>query len=99
LQSRLTSCVRRLFYEAKEARQAYDFYSNSKVTNDALLKPHIQNTVERIKKSDCEYILAIQDTTILNYTSHKAKMDIGRIRACRQLTPPTSSRGLSAGSS
>jgi hypothetical protein len=79
LQRRLTSCVRRLFYEPKEARQAYDFYSNPKVTSDALLNPHIQNTIERIKKSDCEYILAIQDTTVLNYTSHKAKIEIGRI--------------------
>lgn len=79
LQARLTTCVRRLFHESKEARQAYDFFSNPKVTSDQLLKPHIEKTVERIRSSNCDYILAIQDTTVLNYTSHKAKTQLGRI--------------------
>lgn len=79
LQKHLTSCVRRLFFDDKEARQAYDFYSNPKVSSDKLLKPHIQNTIERIKSDNSDYILSIQDTTLFNYTSHKAKTEIGRI--------------------
>ncbi len=44
-----------------------------------MLEPHYQNTVERVCASNAEYILAIQDTTVLNYTSHLAKTEIGRI--------------------
>ncbi|HEX4044641.1 MAG TPA: IS4 family transposase [Gammaproteobacteria bacterium] len=43
------------------------------------MEPHYAKTVERIKTSDAEYILAIQDGMRLNYTSHKAKTEIGRI--------------------
>jgi predicted nucleic acid-binding protein len=55
------------------------FFSNPKVSPKALLAPHVQNTIERIKQTNANYILAIQDTTTLNYTSHKAKTEIGRI--------------------
>lgn len=79
MQSRLTTCVRRLFPDSKDVRQAYDFYNNPKVKSDKLLKPHIEKTVERVKSCTDEYILAIQDTTVFNYTSHKAKTEIGRI--------------------
>jgi hypothetical protein len=79
LQKRLTICVRRLFFDAKETRQAYDFFSNPKVSGEILLEPHYLNTIERVRASKAEYILAIQDTTVLNYTSHLAKTEIGRI--------------------
>lgn len=79
LQKRLTICVRRLFFDAKDSRQAYDFFSNPKVSGEVLLEPHYQNTIERVRKSKAEYILTIQDTTVLNYTSHLAKTSIGRI--------------------
>ena len=44
-----------------------------------MLEPHYLKTAERIKSSDAEYILAIQDGSVLNYSSHKAKTEIGRI--------------------
>ena len=44
-----------------------------------MLEPHYLNTIERIRASKAEYVLAIQDTTVLNYTSHLAKTEIGRI--------------------
>jgi hypothetical protein len=55
------------------------FFSNPKVSRTALLAPHLQKTVNRIKSSDADYILAIQDGMVLNYSSHKAKTEIGRI--------------------
>lgn len=55
------------------------FFSNPKVSRSALLEPHLQKTVERIKASNAEYILAIQDGSVLNFTSHKAKTELGRI--------------------
>lgn len=44
-----------------------------------LLEPHMQQTVERIQSCNADYILAIQDSMVLNYTTHKAKTEIGRI--------------------
>lgn len=42
--------------------------------------PHYEKTRERAKLSDSDYILSIQDGTVLNYTSHKAKTkELGRI--------------------
>jgi hypothetical protein len=39
----------------------------------------LKNTISRVNEIDAKYVLAIQDTTILNFTSHKAKTEIGRI--------------------
>lgn len=75
----MTCCVRRLCTESQDARQTYDFFVNPKVSRDKLLKPHIEKTVERVRSSKAEYILAIQDGTRLNYTNHLAKTEIGRI--------------------
>jgi hypothetical protein len=44
-----------------------------------LIGPHYKQTVQRIQKSDAEYILAIQDQMRLNFTKHKAKSDLGSI--------------------
>ena len=44
-----------------------------------MLEPHYQNTIKRVRGCNSEYILAIQDTTVLNYTSHRAKTEVGRI--------------------
>ena len=79
MQLRLGSCVRRVFSEFKEARQAYDFFSNPKVSSTSLLDPHYENTAQRIQDAKAEYILAICDQMRLNFTSHKAKTDLGSI--------------------
>ncbi len=44
-----------------------------------MIGPHYKQTVQRIQKSDAEYILAIQDQMRLNFTKHKAKSDLGSI--------------------
>jgi hypothetical protein len=79
LQTKLGSCIRRVFTNEQEARQAYDFFSNAKVTKDRLIEPHYEQSVCRIKSSQSKYILAIQDQMRLNYTHHLAKHDLGRI--------------------
>jgi len=80
MQENPTTCIRRLYDKPNQSRQAYDFFSNKKVSMDALLEPHYKQTVKRIKASNSEYVLALQDSMNLNYTSHKAKKDaIGRI--------------------
>ena len=55
------------------------FFSNPKITSDKLIEPHYQQTAERIKRSNAKYVLALQDQMRLNYTSHPAKTELGRI--------------------
>lgn len=62
--------------EAK-MKGAYRFFSHHQADLQTLLKPHIEATVERIKAH--KVVLAVQDTTSLNYTSHPADEGIGPI--------------------
>lgn len=55
------------------------FFGNPKVTSKKLIEQHYIKTAERVKECKAKYILAIQDQTYLNYTNHKAKIDLGRI--------------------
>lgn len=60
-----------------QSQGAYRFFSNRRVSREELIMPAIESTVERSKGA--QEILAIQDTTYLNYTSHKATKDLGPI--------------------
>ncbi len=62
------------FYSWKETMAAYRFFDNEKVTPEKILKPHIQETYERIKKH--ERILLIQDTTAVVYKKHVEGMGL-----------------------
>ncbi len=53
--------------EAK-TKAAYRFFQNSNVDMQKLLRPHIESTIERLRSH--KVILAVQDTTSLNYTAH-----------------------------
>lgn len=55
-----------------EAKAAYRLFDNDKLQDAILLKIHQEETIKRANKSD-EVLLAIQDTTILNYTHHPKK--------------------------
>jgi hypothetical protein len=52
-------------------KAAYRFFNNRQVDMKTLLKPHIESSIERIKNHDV--VLAVQDTTSLNYTAHPAE--------------------------
>lgn len=56
---------------------AYRFFENQRVDMQTLLKPHIESTLERIKGH--QVVLAVQDTTILNYTAHPTTEGLGPI--------------------
>ena len=58
-------------------KAAYRFFDNENVEREILMEPHISATVERSKS--CEEILAIQDTTYLNFTGHKNTEGLGPI--------------------
>jgi len=60
-------------------KAAYRFFNNKRVDMDELLKSHITMTKERIKEHNI--VLAVQDTTILNFTSHPATEGLGLINS------------------
>jgi hypothetical protein len=51
-----------------EAKGTYRFFKNQRVTMDGLLKGHVESCLERAREH--EVVLAVQDTTSLNYTAH-----------------------------
>ena len=58
-----------------EVKGAYRFISNSKTTSEEILRSHINKTVERLKEHNV--ILAVQDTTSLDFTGHKKTNGLG----------------------
>lgn len=63
--------------DESKIKGAYRFFNNTQVNMDLLLKPHIEATARRIR--DESVVLAVQDTTSLNYTTHRAMAGIGPI--------------------
>lgn len=49
---------------------AYRFFDNEKVSPEAILEPHFENTMKRMMAH--KVVLSIQDTTTFNYGSHEA---------------------------
>ncbi len=58
-------------------RAAYRFMGNPQVSAGAILAPHIQRTLTRM--SAYPLVLAVQDTTFLNYTAHAHTDGLGEI--------------------
>lgn len=58
------------FQSRGEIKAVYNFFTNEKVTEQKILKPHIEKTVERIK--EYPVVLLPSDTTEIDYTSKKA---------------------------
>jgi hypothetical protein len=58
-----------------ETKATYRFITNPRVTAERILGPHKEATASRMKEHPV--VLAVQDTTELNYTSHEALEDIG----------------------
>lgn len=54
---------------------AYDFWANPRVKANDIRAAHQSSTIERIKQQPI--VLAIQDTTELNFTSHHSKKGMG----------------------
>ena len=58
-------------------KATYRFLNNENVTPEAIRASHRGKTVERVK--GYKVVLAVQDTTSLNYTAHKATSGLGPI--------------------
>ncbi len=56
---------------------AYRFFENPKVSMEVVLTPHTEATIERIKRH--RVVLAPQDTTTLNYSTHPMTEGLGPV--------------------
>jgi hypothetical protein len=61
-------------------KAAYRFFSHPKVKMDSILQGHYAATADRIGKHP-GVVLAVQDTTTVNYHAHKATQGLGPIDA------------------
>ena len=59
------------------AKAAYRFFSNNDISKDELLDSVSRATVEKMKCTDAEWILAIQDTTSVGFGDRKAIQGMG----------------------
>lgn len=60
-----------------KSKAAYRFFRNKGVDMKALLKGHIEATAQRVRTH--KVVLAVQDTTTLNYTAHRSTEGLGPI--------------------
>jgi len=60
-----------------KTKAAYRFFDHEAVNMDEILVGHYQSTLERIKKE--KIVLAVQDTTSLNYSTHLMTEGLGPI--------------------
>ena len=60
-----------------KTKAAYRFLGNERVSMDEILRAHVESTIERVKEH--RVVLAVQDTSSLNYTTHRATEGLGPI--------------------
>lgn len=60
-----------------EAKAMYRLIDNKKVTEAVVLQAHRKATIQKMKESGERIILTVQDTTTINYTSHKKTEGLG----------------------
>ena len=65
-----------------QTKAAYRFFDNPRVTMPAILQSHYQATGQRLASE--AVILAVQDTTSLNYSAHPATERLGLIGAAAE---------------
>ena len=63
--------------DSAATKAAYRFFQNERATIKTIFGPHQERTVERIKGEPL--VIAIQDTTYVNYTNHKKTSGLGPI--------------------
>ena len=75
--ARPTANVAQACASRAKTKAAYRFLDHEQTTMDTLLQPHYRATETRVREESI--VLAVQDTTSLNYTAHTATEGMGPI--------------------
>jgi len=67
--------------EPHDAKAAYRFFDNDKVLPAEIIAAHRQATLGRARDLGCKLILGVQDSTYVNFTTHRATTGLGSIGA------------------
>jgi len=67
--------------ETAKLKGIYRLFDNEKVNMDKILKPHYDSTIKRIREKKEDVILAVQDTTELDYTTQPKKKGSGYLNS------------------
>src|SRR5690349_14762500 len=68
--------------DAAQLKAAYHFFSNARVLPQAILAAHVVRTQERMAAAPV--VLAVQDTTELDYSTHQATTGLGALNDAQQ---------------
>ena len=68
--------------DSASTKAAYRFYENSTISSQAILSSHIKTTQTRMSQESI--VLAVQDTTLLDYSSHPATEGLGTLHTKNQ---------------
>ena len=68
--------------DAASLKAAYRFFDNDAVSDVAVLASHVQATTMRVAAESV--VLAVQDTTLLDWTAHPATTGLGILASTRQ---------------
>lgn len=77
LEQQSTESINQACEDWADTKAAYRFFDNPKVSSAQILAPHYQRTVKRMRSHPL--VLAVQDTTFLNYTHHPRTEGLGEI--------------------
>lgn len=78
LEGRPEASVPQACEELAAVKAAYRFWSHTAVQPAAILRPHVEQTVQRAAGEPV--VLALQDTTLLNFSSHPKTRDLGYLK-------------------
>ena len=76
LSSNISAPINQASGDWHSTKAAYSFFDNDKVSPEKILRPHLDNTTARM--ANHKVVLAIQDTSTINYASHEA-VELGHI--------------------
>jgi hypothetical protein len=65
--------------DGSEIKAAYRFFSNAHINAELLLKTHLFNSTLRVKMSEKNVFILVQDSTTFSYGSHTATQHLGSI--------------------
>ena len=82
LAARPTGSINQACDEWADSKATYRLFANQKVTDKKILAPHFARSTERLK--GYAVVLAVQDTTYLDYTQHPKKEGLGPIGTAQQ---------------